>query len=139
MAILDLDHVGIAVHSLEKARSSYQSLLGTSPRIHTVEDQQARIGVYELRSSRVELLEPLADDSPIGNFLASEDEGLHHVALRTDDASGELDRAEQLEDVVCIDETPRTGAEDYSIAFLHPKSFHGALLELAEPPGPINY
>jgi len=132
--IENIDHVAIAVKSLEEAQTVYEPFLETSPHVVTQSDQGARIGIYQLNHSRIELLEPLTEDSPIARFLDRQGEGIHHVALRTDDVDSELNRASTLENVTCIDDNPREGAENYSIAFLHPNSFHGALVELAQPP-----
>jgi methylmalonyl-CoA/ethylmalonyl-CoA epimerase len=134
VTILDIDHVAIAVNDLEEAGERYEPLLETSTHVIEHDPQDARIAVYQLENSRVELLEPMTEESSLVDFLSDRGEGLHHVALRTDNVDEELDRVSTMEDVTCIDDHPREGAEDYEIAFLHPKSFNGALLELAEPP-----
>lgn len=133
MAILGIDHVAIAVNSIEDAQANYQSLLETEPHYETVENQDVRLAVFTVGDSRIELLEPLGEENSITQFLEEHGEGVHHVALRTDDINGELDRARQLADLTCIDDAPREGAEGYSIAFLHPKDLSGTLLELAQP------
>lgn len=134
MSLNGLDHVAVAVDSLNEAIESFQPVLERDPTVLVQEDQGARLAIFSFGNTRLELLEPLSEESPLAGFLRTEGEGLHHVALKTDSINEDLDRVSQLEDVTCIDSTPRKGAEDYRIAFLHPKSFHGTLLEFAQPP-----
>lgn len=134
MSILGLDHVAIAVHDLEPAIDKYEKVLDVEAEIIVQENQGARLAVFSWGETRIELLEPLDADNALASFLDDEGEGLHHVAVKTDDVESDLDRMKDLEDVTCIDEQPREGAEDYRIAFLHPSDLHGTLLELAEPP-----
>lgn len=134
--ISGFDHVAIAVRSLEEAIPFYRDQLGLVFRgIEEVADQKVRVALFEVGFSRVELLEPTADDSPISNFLAERGPGLHHIALRTDAIGGEL---QSLADhgVRLIDKQPRAGADGMQIAFLHPKSTGGVLLELTQPGHP---
>lgn len=100
-----------------------------------VTDQKVRVACFDLGGMRLELLEPTSEDSPISKFLASKGGGLHHLAFRTDDVQSELDRVKQ-QGVRLIDETPRQGAGGMQIAFLHPKSTQGVLLELTQPGEP---
>lgn len=129
----DIDHVAVAVRSLEDAVPTYRTLLEVEPEIETVEEQGVRVAAFVLEDSRLELLEPLDDDSPVASFLERDGEGLHHVAFRTDDAARELERVDE-DGLTCLDETPRSGAGDYRIGFLHPRDLHGTLVEVAEPP-----
>ena len=133
MALSGIDHVAIAVPSLEEATESYSDLLGDEPEYEVVEQQGVRIAVFDVGDSRIELLEPLEDDNAIGRFLEEHGQGVHHVALRTDSVDQELDRVMDQESITCIDESPRDGAQGYRIAFLHPKDLSGALIELAQP------
>lgn len=128
----DVDHVALAVRSLEDAVPTYRTLLEREPEIETVEDQGVRVAAFHLEDSRLELLEPLDDDSPIASFLERRGEGLHHVAFRTDDAARELGRLDG-DGLSCLDESPRPGAGGYRIGFLHPGGLHGTLVEVAEP------
>ncbi|MFB6356879.1 MAG: methylmalonyl-CoA epimerase [bacterium] len=132
MSILGIDHVAIAVESIDEALETYQDLLGETPRLETVESQGVRVAAFDIEQSRIELIEPLESDNPIGQFLESKGEGLHHIALRTDSVTEELDRAEEL-GIQCIDSEPREGADGYRIGFLHPESLNGTLVELAQP------
>lgn len=97
-----------------------------------VADQKVKVACFDLGGMRLELLQPTSDDSPISKFMASRGGGLHHLAFRTEDVQSELDRVRQ-QGVRLIDETPRTGAGGMKIAFLHPKSTQGVLLELTQP------
>lgn len=134
MTIQGIDHVAVAVRSLEVAIPRYEELFGLSAHQLTVEEQGVRVGVFDFGDTRLELLEPLDESSGLNSFLEKEGEGLHHVAVRTEDVSGELERLQDETEITCIDSFAREGAEGYQIAFLHPDSFHGALLELAQPP-----
>jgi methylmalonyl-CoA epimerase len=134
VSLQGIDHVAVAVRSLEVAIPRYEELLQRTAHRITVEEQGVRVAVFDFGDTRLELLEPLNERSGLRSFLEEEGEGLHHVAVRTEDVSGELDRLEDREEIACIDSSPRQGAEGYKIAFLHPESFHGALLELAQPP-----
>lgn len=134
MAILGIDHVAIAVRSLEDARENYRRLIPDEPHEETVEQQGVRLCAFEAGDSRIELIEPLSEDNAIGKFLDKHGEGLHHVALRTNSIDDELDRVRDEENLPCIDEEPREGAEGYRIAFLHPGELNGTLVELAQPP-----
>lgn len=134
MSIEGLDHVAVAVESLEDAIATYEKVLDRSAHVETVESQGARIGVFDFGETRLELLEPLDEESALHGFLEKNGEGLHHVAVRTEDVESELDRVDRLEGVTCIDRSPRRGAGGYRIAFLHPKGLHGTLLEFAQPP-----
>lgn len=131
--IQGIDHVALAVSSLEETIPFYRDHLGLELKsIEEVPDQKVRVAIFALGPSRLELLEPTSDDSPISKFLAQRGNGLHHVALRSDDVSSELAR---LEGHGCrlIDKAPRQGAHGMQIAFVHPQSTHGLLLELSQP------
>jgi methylmalonyl-CoA epimerase len=126
---LDIDHIGIAVRSIDEARKFWVDRLGLKiSRVEDVPDQKVRVAIFE---NGIELLEPTSSDSPIAKFIEKRGEGLHHLTLATDNLT---DRLKQLKSagVSLIDEKPRIGAAGISIAFLHPKSAHGVLLELCE-------
>lgn len=134
--ISGLDHVAIAVASLEESVPFYRDTLGL-PFLYfeEVTEQKVRVACFDLGGIRLELLEPTAEDSPISKFLASRGSGLHHLALRTPDIQSELRRV-QDQGVRLIDAVPREGAGGMQIAFLHPKSTQGVLLELTQPGQP---
>ncbi|MEN8189740.1 MAG: methylmalonyl-CoA epimerase [Thermodesulfobacteriota bacterium] len=124
-----IDHLGIAVHSIDEARKFYENVLGLDcERIEEVVSQQARTAFFRLGEIHIELLEPTSDKSPIAKFLSSRGEGIHHVAYQSDNISGQLDQAKEA-GCRLIHEEPITGAGGKEIAFLHPKSSHGVLTE----------
>ena len=132
MAIGKLDHIGIAVRKLEDALPFYVDTLGLpSHEVEEVPDQKVRTAIFHVGESRVELLEPTDPESPIAKFIEKRGEGVHHVALGVPDVVVAL---EQLKAKGCqlIDSEPRAGAGGARIAFVHPKSTHGILLELCE-------
>lgn len=125
-----IEHIAIAVNNLEESLEFYRDSLGlTLEGIEVVEEQKVRVALLRVGNSRIELLEPTSADSPISKFLAKRGPGLHHIALATTNLQERLDRL-STEGVRLIDENPRTGAEGKQIAFLHPKSSDGVLLEL---------
>lgn len=127
-----LDHIGIAVSDVDAALRFYRDALGL-PAAEPEEVPSQRVRVHFLRAGdgAVELLESAAPDSPIAAFLARRGPGLHHVAVRVDDVArvlGEL----RLQGVRLIDEAPRPGAHGTLVAFVHPSSAHGVLVELVQ-------
>ncbi len=129
---MKISHFGIAVRDLSKAEQLFATLLGDS-RIHheEVADQKVRIASFELGDARVELTEPTSDDSPISRFLEKRGEGIHHVAFEVEDVAKELARLKG-QGFQLIDESPRPGSHNTLIAFLHPKSTNGVLVELCQ-------
>ena len=131
-----IDHIGIAVESLEKAMPFYQKTLGLPlAEIEEVPDQMVRVAIFPTGEGRVELLEPTSPDSPIAKFIAKRGEGIHHLALRVADIQTKLKELE-AQGAQLIDRTPRVGAGGMLIAFVHPKATGGVLLELTQPCGP---
>jgi len=125
----ELDHIGIAVHSIAVARVFYEEVLGLPfEKIEEVASQKVRIAFFRLGESHIELLEPAAADSPIARFLEKKGEGIHHIAYRTDDLEGHLQRARRS-GIRLIQEQPVEGAGGKLITFLHPKSTNGVLTE----------
>lgn len=132
LGIGKIDHLGFAVRSLEEALRFYTEKLGL--KLHSTEevpDQRVRTAVLGVGESRIELLEPTHVDSPVAKFLEKRGEGIHHVALSVPDVAMAL---EMLRARGCrlIDERPRQGAGGATIAFVHPQSTHGVLLELCQ-------
>jgi methylmalonyl-CoA epimerase len=123
-------HVGIAVADLDAALAFYRDVLGLEPHPPEVVDG-ARILSLPFGESEIELLSPTKDESPIGRFLAKRGPGIHHVCFRVPDLDAAL-RACRAAGYRLIDETPRTGAGGQRIAFVHPKTTAGILLELTE-------
>jgi methylmalonyl-CoA/ethylmalonyl-CoA epimerase len=123
-------HIGIAVRGLDKGVSFYRDVLGLNE-VPLADSDGARIAGFAAGDALVELLEPATDDSPIGRFVAKRGGGLHHVCFAVPDLDAALARCREF-GVRLIDETPRTGAEGKRIAFLHPSSTSGVLVELTE-------
>jgi len=130
---LRIDHIGIAVRSLGDAVARYRTLGFEPGASEEVADQKARVAMLPIGDSRLELLEPMAEDSPIGKFLARRGEGLHHVCLEVTDVAAEVARL-RAAGVRMIDEAPRPGAGGCMVAFIHPSSTGGVLLELSQHP-----
>jgi methylmalonyl-CoA/ethylmalonyl-CoA epimerase len=132
MKVLKIDHLGIAVNSIEEAKKLFHDILGLEfEGTETVQEQKVTTAFFPVGESEVELLESTAPDGPIAKYLEKRGEGIQHIAFRVDnleEALAELkDRGIRL-----IDEKPRKGAGGAKIAFLHPKSTHGVLIELSE-------
>ena len=128
-----VDHIGIAVHDLEAAVKFFQEVFGIPPgEIKELADQGVRATLMPVGRTRLELLQPLSPDSPVGRFLARRGEGLHHLALHVDSISDKLDilSSKGLE---LLDREPRPGLSGI-IAFIHPRSVHGILTELVQTP-----
>ncbi|NJE04943.1 methylmalonyl-CoA epimerase [Thermococcus sp. M36] len=129
--IKKIDHVGIAVKNLEEAIRIWEGLGLKVEEIEEVPEQKVRTAIIHVGESRIELLEPTAEDSPIAKFLAKRGEGIHHIALGVDDIEAHLEGLREA-GYRLIDEKPRTGAGGAKIAFVHPKAVTGVLLELCE-------
>lgn len=127
-----LDHIGIAVGDLSEALAFYRDALGldVAPP-EDVPSQRVRAHFVPVGEAAIELLEPTSPDSPIAKFLAKRGPGVHHVTLRVDDIRETLGRL-KARGVRLIDEAPREGAEGALIAFVHPASTHGVLVELKQ-------
>lgn len=127
-----LDHVGIAVSDVDAALRFYRDALGLpAPETEEVPSQRVRVHFLRAGGASVELLESAAPDSPIAAFLARRGPGLHHIALRVDDVARALEELRR-QGVRLIDEAPRPGAHGTLVAFVHPSSAHGVLVELVQ-------
>ena len=125
-----IDHLGIAVHSIDQARIFYEKVLGLScERVEEVTSQKVRTAFFTIGDTHIELLEPTEPDSPVARFLDKHGEGIHHIGYLSNDIEQELDRARE-NGIKLINEEPVTGAGGKLIAFLHPKSTHGVLTEI---------
>jgi methylmalonyl-CoA epimerase len=128
-----LDHVAIAVTNLEETLKFYEESLGlTRLEIEVVEEQGVRVAKLELGNTHIELLEPLSADTPVGKFLAQRGPGLHHICIGVEDISKKLDCLKE-NGTKLINQEPKIGAGGAKIAFVHPKSTGGVLLELSQP------
>ena len=133
-AVRYADHVGIAVRDLEAAMALFHDVFGVPKgEVMVLEDQGVKATLLPLGQTRLELLQPLSPESPVGRFIERRGEGLHHLALNVDDIDGKL-RALADRGVELVDSSPREGLSG-AIAFLHPRSIHGVLTELVETAG----
>ena len=130
--ITKIDHLGIAVHSLDEAIAYYENVLGlTCEGREEVESQKVRTAFFAAGDVHIELLEPTSDESPIAKFLDKNGPGIHHVAFATDDIVNQLAQAKG-QGARLIHEVPFQGAGDKQVAFLHPKSTFGVLTEFCQ-------
>ncbi len=129
---MKINHLGIATKGIDDALKFWEDALGLE-NIHTevVEDQKVRVAMLPIGESRIELLEPISDDSPISKFLEKRGGGIHHIAVEVNDIEASLTRL-KAQGMRLIDETPRIGAEGCLVAFVHPSSANGVLLELVQ-------
>ena len=129
-----IDHIGIAVRSISKALPLYEGVFGmVNEGEEIVESQGVRVVFLSTGNTRVELLEPLNESSPIEKFIAKRGEGIHHIALEVNDIKERIIEL-KTNGVQMIDEEPRPGAHHTQVAFLHPKSVQGVLVEIIEKP-----
>ena len=131
--ITKIDHLGIAVRSLDESVAYYEKALGIKcEHREEVPSQKVRTAFFSVGDVHLELLEPTSPDSPVAKFLEKNGEGVHHVAFGTSDITGQLKKASDA-GVKLIHETPFEGAAGKLVAFLHPKSTHGVLTEFCSP------
>ncbi len=129
---MKINHLGIATKDINEALKFWEDALGLE-NVHTeiVEDQKVRVAMLPIGESRIELLEPTSADSPITKFLEKRGGGIHHIAVEVEDITAALAKL-KAEGARLIDETPRIGAEGCLVAFVHPSSANGVLLELVQ-------
>ena len=131
--IKKINHIGIAVKKIEDTLKLYQETLGlTIDSYEEVTDQKVKIAFINIGESRIELLESTDPEGPISKFIETRGEGIQHIAFEVDNLETELEKIKNKH-IRLIDEKPREGAHNTKIAFLHPKSTCGVLLELCEP------
>ncbi|MFC1937227.1 methylmalonyl-CoA epimerase [Chloroflexota bacterium] len=128
--IIRIDHIGLAVNSVEEAARLYTDVLGLEIKDIEVIGQRARAAIIPVGESKIELLEPIDPEGPIAEFIAERGEGIHHLALEVDDIEATLKLLKEKE-IPLVDEQPRNGIENSRIAFLHPSGTK-ALIELVE-------
>ena len=128
-----INHIGIAVKSLDETIPFYRDQLGMEfMGVEEVTEQQVKVAMLQIGESKIELLEPTADDSPVAKFLEKNGPGVHHVAYETEDIEAAIADL-QAKGARMIDTVPRNGAHGARIAFIHPKSSNGVLTELCQP------
>lgn len=132
MELTHIEHIGIAVKDLNAAIPFWETLLNTKCyNIEEVAEQRVRTAFFKIGSTKIELLEATAEDSPIAKFIEKKGEGVQHIAFAANNLQANLDDVAE-KGIQLIDKTPRKGAEGLNIAFLHPKSTFGVLTELCE-------
>ncbi len=132
--VTKINHIGIAVSSIAEAAPLYAATFAMQDDgVEVVEEQQVKVAFFGVGESRIELLEPTSDQSPVAKFLEKNGPGVHHIAYEVDDLEQQLLQLQQ-QGVRLIDKTPRRGAHNMLIAFLHPKSSGGVLTELCQKP-----
>ena len=132
MELTHIEHLGIAVKSLDEAIPYYENILGLKCyAVEEVADQKVKTAFFKIGQTKLELLEPTCPESTIAGFIEKRGEGIHHIAFATTGVANCLAEAEE-KGIRTIDKAPRKGAEGLNIAFLHPKSTMGVLTELCE-------
>ena len=133
---MKIDHLGIAVRSISDSLGFYQDALGLElTQTEAVDNQGVNVALLSVGESRIELLEPFSEETPVGRFIARRGEGLHHICYEVDDLSTKLEEL-RSRGVRLLDGYPRRGAEGKMVAFLHPASAHGVLVELVQKANP---
>ncbi len=129
---MKINHLGIATKGIDEALKFWQDALGLE-NVHTetVEDQKVRVAMLPIGDTRIELLEATSADSPIAKFVEKRGGGIHHIAVDVENIEDALSKLKAM-GMRLIDETPRAGAEDCLVAFVHPSSANGVLLELVQ-------
>ena len=130
---MKIDHIAIAVNDVEESAKVYQQALGVdNVEFETVETEGVKVAIIHLENARVELMQPTNDESPIKKFLDKKGQGLHHMALETDNIEGEVERMEGC-GIQFLGKV-RPGSAGTKVTFIHPKSLHGVLAELCSHP-----
>ncbi len=128
-----IDHIGIAVKNLDESKELFGKIFGIDDfHTETVEKQKVKVASFKVGNVLLELTSPISDDSPIAKFIEKKGEGIHHIAFGTNDIEADLSRL-KLNGINLINESPVPGAHDMLIAFLHPKSTNGVLMEICKP------
>ncbi len=127
-----IEHIGIAVKSLENSNALFAKLFGEPHyKIEEVASEGVNTSFFKVGENKIELLEATKDDSPIAKFIDKKGEGIHHIAFDVDDIVSEIERLKG-EGFIVLNETPKRGADNKLVAFLHPKSSNGVLIELCQ-------
>lgn len=127
-----IEHIGIAVKNLETANALYAKLFG-KPHYKTelVESEGVKTSFFEVGGNKIELLEAITSDSPIAKFIEKKGEGVHHIAFKVTNIYTEIERL-KVEGFIVLNDTPKKGADNKLVVFLHPKSTNGVLIELCQ-------
>ncbi|WP_299221734.1 methylmalonyl-CoA epimerase [uncultured Aquimarina sp.] len=133
-----IEHIGIAVKDIDQANTLYEQLLGVPPYKQEIVESEAVItSFFKVGENKIELVASIREDGPIGKFISKKGEGIHHIAFDVDDIEQELERLEK-EGFQLINKIPKKGADNKLVAFIHPKTTNGVLVELCQeaPPQP---
>jgi methylmalonyl-CoA/ethylmalonyl-CoA epimerase len=129
-----INHVAVAVSNLEEATKFYEHVLGlTLSGVEVVTSQKTKVGFFKIGESNIELVQPAEPDSPLTKYLETKGQGIHHICFEVDDVEAEI-KAFLEQGATLIDQKPRPGAHNTKVAFVHPKSSNGVLIELCELP-----
>jgi methylmalonyl-CoA/ethylmalonyl-CoA epimerase len=129
-----INHIAIAVNNIEEAAKFYQDILGLNlSGVEVVTAQKTRVGFFKIGDSNIELVQPAEPDSPLVKFLETKGQGVHHICFEVDDVEAEV-KAYLEKGATLIDQKSRPGAHNTKVAFIHPKSSSGVLIELCELP-----
>lgn len=132
MKLTKIEHIGIAVRSIDEAKKYYEDVLGLKCyKVEEVPDQKVITAFFKIGEVKIELLESTDSEGPVGKFIEKKGEGIHHIAFATENIEDSIDHLKS-KDIRMIDEKSRKGAEGLDIAFLHPKSTMGVLTEICE-------
>ncbi len=127
-----IEHIGIAVKSLESSNELFAKLFGESHyKVEKVESEGVNTSFFQVGPNKIELLEASGPDSPIAKFLEKRGEGIHHIAFDVEDIHAEIARLKE-EEFIVLNETPKKGADNKLVCFLHPKTTNGVLIELCQ-------
>jgi methylmalonyl-CoA/ethylmalonyl-CoA epimerase len=127
-----IEHIGIAVRNISEANKIYETLLGVAPyKSERVESEGVETSFFRCGESKIELLEATNPDSPVAKFIEKRGEGIHHIAFAVNDIKAEMERLKN-EGFILLNEVPKKGADNKLVAFLHPKSANGVLVELCQ-------
>lgn len=127
-----IEHIGIAVKDLDRANSLYQTLLGVAPyKQEAVQSEAVITSFFEVGDSKIELLASTDEEGPIGKFISKKGEGIHHIAFEVENIVEEINRLAS-EGFQVLNTTPKKGADNKLVAFIHPKSTNGVLIELCQ-------
>ena len=127
-----IEHIGIAVKDLNASNALFEKLFGAAHyKIESVESEGVKTSFFKAGPNKIELLEGTNENSPIAKFIAKKGEGIHHIAFAVDNIEAEVDRLKK-EGFIVLNETPKKGADNKLVVFLHPKSTNGVLIELCQ-------
>lgn len=130
--IKKINHIAIAVRNIEESARFYQDVLGlTLSGIETVTEQKTKVGFFKIGETNIELVQPTEPDSPVAKFLETKGQGIHHICFEVDNLEAEIEECLK-KGATMVDMKPRHGAHNTKVAFIHPKSSGGVLIELCE-------